>query len=172
MNDKKLRSIKESNVTDNSKRNVEINWVNFKDTKLQTSFLNKIYSFLVWEEKLDIYKEINSKSIYQILWNLFLIEYDKQENQNEDIELFKNNFKASKNFAIPEKDWTQVPNIEAVFSHEWKYYIIVNALLKLNEIENIDRGIFEWIIFEPKKYFGSFDETIKETKDIIDNNLD
>jgi hypothetical protein len=57
--------------------------------------------------------------------------------------------------------------------YAWKYYLLVEALLNLNNENHSWKWIYKWVVFNPKRYFSitkQIRSSKKEAENIIEKN--
>lgn len=143
------------NIPQFSKNNVNweavisIEWIDFIDTKMTSSSIGEALAFLKWERKYEEFILDNQRKIHQFFWNTFIVEYKNKEIRDTDRNLLKKHFKPTRHLSQQEDDGSQVPETDFKVDYEWKYYLSVNAHLKLSNDTNLNKWVYKWVIFNP-----------------------
>jgi hypothetical protein len=146
------------------------NWIKFEHTKLATSAIKEIANFLKSKDTPWIQFD-NERIIYQRNGNFFIIEYKSEEVMKGERETFLTYFKTENFFPKREKGGWQIPEVDFEAEYKWKYYLLLEALLKLKEQTITEKWVYKWVIINPKKYFNITNErknSKKRVKDIIE----
>lgn len=165
------RDIRELN--DITPINFQARKITFFEIKISWNFAWDIEDMLEWNTKLINFTfnhvEFNwNVNVFDIWWNLFVVEYSYETSRNKDVELLKQRFEESWKFAKELEEERQIPEFEWYFDYEWKYYIIVNGLNKLTDEISPEKWVYKWVIVNPWKYFEVWDEWKKIAERIND----
>lgn len=155
-------------IDDISFIDIEIDWLNFKETNLLPVYLEEIKYILDWEysivdfNKENIIQFWDDIYIYKLLWGIYLLEYKENFNLEKEIASFKYEYKNSWYFSEELGNWRQVPELSWYFEYNWSKYLLINAKNKLTDENNVDKGIYKWVIVSPSKYF-EVENQVKDT---------
>lgn len=167
------RDIRE--LTDVSPINFQARQITFYEMKITWNFAWDIEDMLEWNidlinfnfNKIELNDGIN---VFDIWWNLFVVEYSDKFLRDNDINLLKQRFQVAWKFSKELEEKRQVPEFDWYFEYEGKYYTIVDWLNILTDEINPEKWVYKWVIVNPWRYFKVEDE-LKETswkvKDIL-----
>lgn len=153
-------------LTDVTLINFQAREIIFYEMKITWNFAWDIEDMLEWNMNLINFKfnkiALNwSADIFDIWWNLFVVEYSDISLRNQDIIFLKQRFEAAWKFAKELEEKRQIPEFEWYFEYNWKYYTIVNWLNTLTDEVTPEKWIYKWVILNPSKYFEIENEARK-----------
>ncbi|MCH2189118.1 hypothetical protein MK079_04805 [Candidatus Gracilibacteria bacterium] len=157
-----------SEIEKNGERTIQVNGVDFEDTKFVDVFLGDTLDFLQGKRKCEVLGHDSHRTVYQLAGNIWVIKYEELSIRDTDRDLFKQHFKPTKYFAELEADGNQVPQADFKVDYEGKYYLAIHAHKSLIEEKNKQGSIIQGVIYNPGEYF-SIQNQVQDTKGQIDD---
>ncbi len=137
-------------------------WSNIEVQDISDNAPKSMYWKMVgFVTKSEQFKSFTSNiNIAEWIWPwYYLLECPNHLVGDNTINEFKNNFlfEDNKFNSIPIDENKQIPEYVGSFSYDEKFYLIVFSHNSLTKENNIDKGIYKWMILDPILYFWEWD---------------
>jgi hypothetical protein len=106
-----------------------------------------------------------SINFFWLKWADFVLFFDNLESRDKAMKLFNENFKAKWLFAEEIEEWVHIPEVVWPFEYKWKIWLWIAWKNPLNDITDIERWIYKWVVINSEKYFWLSENVEEEIED-------